>query len=350
MLKKTLQWVLEGMGSLTLGGICEIITLKDGEEYKTRPSPVFPRQLLRLCSNFLRYSALDDRVETAHYTVREYFETLPADDYFCLQDDFSVYFGKSCLRYLLLPDYPVNHQTSPQVWEKFIAKRPFRKYAVQHWISHTTDESRAFRNEELLTLAETLFSGSTNSLFESFALDSYLADRKKPLLFENFSIVRSKVLEATPLHWASALWLWKLVEKLVEKDDASVKLLTPFGSPLYCAVDPSYKALAGQLDKHFPNDKCVAKTLKTLVAHRADVNEHYKRKGRSIVREALEKLPLSASEVLLGNNLICDRTAIGSLFARRFMSLIDSQKLDNHGISNIKGVTLFEKLTRKKMW
>lgn len=334
-IKKALQWVLLSAETLTLEAICEVITIRDHDDCRTLPRPVMGNKLLRWCSSFLRYSDSDHTVEIAHYTVQEYFERLGDQD-FGLGNSSEVDLGRVCLRYLLLQDYRVDARTTSKNRKEWLDKRPFRTYAIENWISHVADENRTFLHPDLLSLAEKLFMSVAQ--FQSFALESY------DFSHDAHKMEDTKVLEATPLHWASALWLWQLVERLSLQDPSSVSLITSFGAPLHCAVDSGPKSLNGYLSSPAAGT-FITETLRVLILHGAEVSQTYDRDGRSIMRAALSQLPRTSSEILLREGLICDRTTLQELYQKcaietatagevsvKPVDLVTAQELSNQSI------------------
>lgn len=177
--RKALQWTCNSYQPLRLKALCEVVALKDENDSIKRPQPIHERKLLQWCSSFLRHSPYNGLIEIAHYSVKEYLRE-PKYALFCVTDENHIQLGKDCLRYLLLKDYIITDQTSLEDHENLLAVRPFRRYAIEFWVSHCTDNRRKFRREELLHLAEELFQSSGDGRFYSFAVETYLYGLQVP--------------------------------------------------------------------------------------------------------------------------------------------------------------------------
>ncbi|KAG8527758.1 uncharacterized protein KY384_007912 [Bacidia gigantensis] len=188
-------------------------------------------EILRRCSSLIRKNAVRDELELAHFTVKEYLDTLDCSP----QSEFGRYstnFTKcepelalTCLTYLNLDDFASYGIVDELTMEERAKKFHFRLYAVENW----ADYSRSLLTDtDVFSLSKKLFDPSKTNNFLSWAQEVYHYRTNGPY---DYSLLSS----CTPLHFAAMLALPQLCSWLIE-NGCGVNDDSDFGYPLHTAI------------------------------------------------------------------------------------------------------------------
>ena len=240
LVRRALRWIAndDRHSSLTVGALCEAVSIDPGS---TRLNPeAIPDEfeILHRCSSLVRKSENGEKLELAHFTVKEFLRQIdPKQDtsigayrYDSRID--KIQLAKMCLTYLIFDNFdqggPFNQQTVKFRFQEY----PFRRHAVRGWICVASDYPD---DTELFALIRKLFDPSKPNTFISWAQDLISLRGSRSFDTKMLSIVNSGLAEATPLHYAAMLSLAKVCDWLIGSG-CDVNRNTTFGTPLHCAI------------------------------------------------------------------------------------------------------------------
>jgi len=165
----TLKWVI-WLGSIELGDLCDILSVKRGTKVLDIDARPDGDAVLRACSSLLRQNPSDKRIESAHFTVKEFLcglNVVQKPQYAAFHLDeradrrlFAIYGGT----YLACKNFERLVMSVGELdnrGEEF----PFRNTAVRRWpgwVAHTD------MDEELLLVVKSLFQNEAPGRIKSW--------------------------------------------------------------------------------------------------------------------------------------------------------------------------------------
>jgi ankyrin repeat protein len=246
LVQRTLYWIYGNSGYLTSAGLCEALSIEEGQTTLDEDSTYDEEVVLLHCSSFIRKSVFEDRLEFAHFTVEEYLVSLESSpnpllaQYTLKEDIMNPVLARTCLTYLLCDNFSqfIPKRISDLVQQK--ATRPFRQEAVFSWISLAGDH---WDDPSLLDLAADLFDRSKIQNLISWTRDHMLLGLCDTVGGYDESIekfgesITKEVCGAglSPLHIAAGHLLGNLCRKIITPD-WEINEISSFGTPLHCAL------------------------------------------------------------------------------------------------------------------
>ena len=283
--QRAIKWVT-WEGPLALEELLDILAVRPDTQQLNPASKPDGDAILRSCGSLIRQNPNDDRIELAHFTVKEYLCAIDAArapnlrPFFAQEIEDKKTLAIQMGVYLCCDNFQKLSASEEDVRSRG-AEYPFRKTAVLGWDdwvgSHIGEEG-------MRTVVERPFDESRLPQLRSWAQE-LLYYRCKEIHWHDMHNEYFKLGDwhlLTRLHFASLLHLPFVCEKLV-MDGAGSDAWSTMGTPLHLALlgtrflDMSTRTadLYGQ-DMFFePEDQDryrLCSTLKILVSHGADVN------------------------------------------------------------------------------
>jgi ankyrin repeat protein len=238
LVQRALRWVLSADLYDSAKAICEAVSIEpDMHRYDATAVPD-KLEILRHCGSFIRESFDGHHLESAHFTVKEFFSAIdiakkPELTPYRLDDrDARRYFAETTLTYLCLDDFEDNHSctTLQRVREDGMS---FRQIAVEKWFFWSRD---FLGDRAIMRLVKKLFSQTDRRNLRMWGVNFFtywrsLALQPEPLM----NLVAQTVDCLSPLHYAAMLDMPELCQWLIEQG-CSTTSLSPIGSPLHCAI------------------------------------------------------------------------------------------------------------------
>jgi ankyrin repeat protein len=236
LVKSALLWILFSEKPLNFGELCEAVAVRisnTGNEKK--PNPASLNQIRKFCSSLIREAADGKRLEAAHFTVTEFFESITRESHphiahFCLSKEGAwLEFSKVCLTYLNFKVFlkPIPHFED---LEYALENHQFYEHAALWWISYAQEH---WTDENVLRLAKQLFKCPMSTNFKLWRNCVIYRTDEGPELME-----RINTFGDSPLHWAAYFGIHQLLEWHLSSgqdvDDAGA-----LGTPLLAAVSGS---------------------------------------------------------------------------------------------------------------
>ncbi|KAH7355336.1 ankyrin repeat-containing domain protein [Rhexocercosporidium sp. MPI-PUGE-AT-0058] len=243
LVKATLQWIVHSSSPLRIDALCEAISLKSGDKILDEEWVHDEEDVLLHCSSLIQKNSEGTHFELAHFTVKEYLETIPPDSPYASysQDRGYVYphLAQTCLTYIDLNVFHENIVETFAEWEDLEEEHPFREHAVRSWLGYM---ELSWEDENLISLVRRLFDPSKTVGFLAWARDNFF-DLSFELL--DYGTDREHYFQAltericsggvTPLHIAAAYGLGDICQWLLKNSD-HLNMLSDLGTPLHCVL------------------------------------------------------------------------------------------------------------------
>jgi hypothetical protein len=258
-MRLTLRLVAASGSELTIRQLCDALSLSDDKSYIEEDDKLDEEELTKVCSSLLRKTHDQERLEFAHFTVREFLESpsLLQDESLKVyhipshEDWFLVHFY---LRFLLLDNFSTRLFSTTQVLKTLSATddaHPFYDYATVAWPAPFRSAFAQSDTESTLHAVEpklkTLVLNQIDKLFHRDKTPKFLLwsakysvlcrlnqFREMPRLRE----MTERILHAnfTPLHMAALLGLEHVIVRWVQ-DDVKTLLCSDWSmSPAECLL------------------------------------------------------------------------------------------------------------------
>jgi ankyrin repeat protein len=346
MVQRTLRWIVHGQEPLSIAALCEAISIQDDDKTLHDESICEEEDILVHCSSLIRRTADGENLELAHFTVKEFLESLSTDvnsplaSYSQHKEHVLPYLAKTCLTFLTFEDFQGPVIEGWGEWQAQKSQYPFRSHAVEFWDQYVEDAG-VWEDKIVFELIQTLFKSSKKSCFRSWIRDfvfEHVCMNSGINLFDtsddyiphevNFTASTRCMCKGgiTPLHIAAALGSLRLCEWLLDSG-SSINQMSSLGSPIHCA-------LAG-----FRN---LGKPLGTGWEH-SDMNHAGERRGKVLkyLMENSFNLPTSYPDHL-GNECSWSKLAIlsgiGCGRQHILVTLVAAgAKLDKGGLTGLEG-------------
>ncbi|KAM7191966.1 Ankyrin repeat-containing domain protein [Naviculisporaceae sp. PSN 640] len=273
LVKKSLHWICYSGQSLSSKQLCEAVSVDPRATSIAQDEIVEEAAILRRCSSLIRRSASGDRFELAHFTVKEYLQTLDPESPLAVfrYDEYEAAQSLTAisLRYLMFLQFG----KKPRVDDGFLKSladrnrtHRFYPYAAMQW----TKASLVQDDVEILRLSRQLFQADT-SCYLNWAIQFLcdVIDATPGVSDECRDVTRRAVeLKLPRLLMGAALGRYGICEAIVGQD-----LAESMDLPLSCALAGPAALLndfSGSTYKH-ADPASLAKTLDVLLS-RADEN------------------------------------------------------------------------------
>lgn len=224
LVKTALSWILYAREPLTTRALCQALSIEETSKCLDAEGEPSEEDILASCSSFIRLASEGSHLESAHFTVQEFFESIepnsslgffrlegdaakqpelemPILGFFHLNRDVAeLEMSKTCLRYLQLEEFhrpwfeeanrivseiPVTHPVSVvsglssekfEFLSQFVSRRhsnlPFLGHAAQWWTVYARDRQD---DSEIFALEQQLFHPPHSDAFLSWTWE-YLMD------------------------------------------------------------------------------------------------------------------------------------------------------------------------------
>ncbi|KAH8593813.1 hypothetical protein B0O99DRAFT_574491, partial [Bisporella sp. PMI_857] len=147
----TLHWIVYAMDVLTTSELLQALACNDSRGNFSSGSMTTVDQLLHWCSSLVRQSADQERLEIAHFTVKEFLRGIekPSLLKYRLYGDESI-LTKHCINFLssrtfnqkpVMEFVNIESPTFLDKWVSFENDFPFVTYAAQYWYSHASNST-----------------------------------------------------------------------------------------------------------------------------------------------------------------------------------------------------------------
>lgn len=287
VVRRALRWIANDEGSLnlTVEALCEAVSIDLGSTRRNPEAISDDSAILRGCSSLVRRSQDGDKLELAHFTVKEFLQqidperdpSIAAYQYNPWDDQLKL--AKVCLTYLMFDNFDQSGSFNPQTSKLRFQEYPFREYAVLGLAQFNFDEEFS-SDTEFSVLLQRLFNPSKPNTFISWAQDLIFSWGLDELRFDSeyrIDMIKSGLAEATPLHYAAILGLSKTCGWLIG-NGCDVNRNTKFGTPLHCALLGGH-SFFGRFSNAFEGLKSTSHELEIvelLLKTGADPNCYYR--------------------------------------------------------------------------
>ncbi|TVY92919.1 Serine/threonine-protein phosphatase 6 regulatory ankyrin repeat subunit B [Lachnellula willkommii] len=292
MVQNTLKWILHSRARISAAQICEAVSIKESNIVFDKESLYEQEDILLHCSSFIRLSSCGNLFELAHFTVKEFLESLSESSgplfapYSQSKDHVHPYLAQICLTYIKLDVFRRDVIEDFDTWEDQQTQYPFRAHAVRYWVSYA---KHAWNHESMRTHARELFCLSRTAYFLSWARDYiYVLDTRVFRYFSK-SVEKANFQKATrliclgrvsPLHMASTIGCSELCKWLLDLD-CSINQVSSIGTPVHCALVGAYRYsmdlnINGLENPHDFMKKGRAEVLDLLIRRGADIFVPYR--------------------------------------------------------------------------
>ncbi|RDW57505.1 hypothetical protein BP6252_13765 [Coleophoma cylindrospora] len=220
--RKALHWVGLGYYHLDVPTLCEAISVPDDVDQMHEDDQVEDHEITRRCSSLIRLSHDGKRFEYAHFTVKEYLQSLVMESkhgFFRFEQDKAVQsLLITSLRFLTFPIFDQKPTPSPTEIKKMERKNeshPFYSFAGTYVFEISTHPEGVLENEKVMKYARELFHPRKSNTFLSWVLNFVWkfnkSEEKEHSAFTNaIGIVLDRQLST--LHIAAMLALPSLCE------------------------------------------------------------------------------------------------------------------------------------------
>ena len=230
IVQRTLRWILWAVNPLSLGALSEAISINVGDLMLDREAFVDPESVLQWCGSLVRRSPEADTLELAHYSVKEFLESIDAHSlspYFMYRADAEqdgLELAKTCLTYLCLDDFDIDEVDNAQKMRLFLKDYRFLRYCVQHWDKHARLKED---DENLIQILQSFLSTDrTNqylawmcwiaSIRAEIRCDDERKESEEEVDYSKVGQLLSAMADSSPLHWAATLHLPSMCLWLIE--------------------------------------------------------------------------------------------------------------------------------------
>ena len=258
MVQRALRWIVHGKEPLSIAALCEAISIQDDDKTLDDGSICEEEDILVHCSSLIRRTADGENLELAHFTVKEFLESLPMDadsplaSYSQYEEHVIPYLAKTCLTFLTFEDFQGPVIEDWDKWEAQQSQYPFRLHAVEFWDQYVEDAG-LWENKILFSWIQNLFNSSKKSCFRAWIRDFVYgnvyvdwginlfndSDDYPPYELDraNFEVSTRFMCKGgiTPLHIAAALGSRKLCELLLDSG-SNISQMSSLGAPIHCAL------------------------------------------------------------------------------------------------------------------
>ncbi|KAF2100719.1 ankyrin [Rhizodiscina lignyota] len=239
MVQEALKWILFAWTPLDMPELCDAVSVEVGAEKRNPRSIVKPAAVERHCGSFIRKSANGMNIESAHFTVKEFFlnldpKTKPCFARFAMnQESVCADLASTCLTYLNYADF--KRPVPDDIREYF--KYPFYDHAAIRFNEYA---GQSWHHCHIQRLGQKLFDPerSPNSLLWCHYY-SYMEIEPK---FNDHGSWKSFLDEyqrdlcgTSTLYWVALMHITELLE-IILSSGSDVNHRTPFGTPLHAAI------------------------------------------------------------------------------------------------------------------
>ena len=244
LVRRALRWIANANRNffMTVEALCEAVSVDLGTIRRNPEAISDEYEILRRCSSLVRKSEDGNKLELAHFTVKEFLQQIdPEEDisigaYRYDPGNNELILAKVCLTYLMFDDFDQGGPLSQQIVELRFQEYPFRRYAVTQWDGSLVGEDFS-SDTEFFALVQKMLDPSKPNTLISWAQDVIfkLKGSDLPTDTEALSIIDSGLAESTPLHYAAMLGLARVCDWLIGSG-CDVNRNTKFGTPLHFAI------------------------------------------------------------------------------------------------------------------
>ena len=290
--RRALRWIANASlsYSLTTRALCEAVSVDSGSTKRNPEAIPNEFEILYWCSSLVRKTAHGEKLELAHFTVKEYLQQIdPGRDvsisaYRIHHETDKIALAKVCLTYLNFEDFEQGVLPDLDLIIHRLEEYPFREGAIRWSIDFRDSqyfESDDVNHNELVSLAQKLWSPSKPNTFITWMYDITTAVHGNwPENEENLSVIKSGFAETTALHWMAMHGFGSMCSWLIESG-CDINRSSAFGTPLHCALLGAdackYSVLAFGERSFFFQDECGSEDVVDLLLKAgAEINCYYK--------------------------------------------------------------------------
>ncbi|KAH8765160.1 hypothetical protein BGZ57DRAFT_767925, partial [Hyaloscypha finlandica] len=237
LVKKTLHWIVYNEGYFGTEELIQALAVRDEERHFDSESMTTVEDILHWCSSLVRRNTTSEKLELAHFTVKEFLEAInptqrPSFQQYRLCDDHTI-LAKACLNFILCQEFdglslPRNRNDFDQ-WMKesleLCYDYSFLDYACEYWSGHVHKSDWGSIENNVMRLFD------KKSAFELWTLRWLKTQNVEDEISKYFE----KSSSPTALHWAGVFALDKLCAILLGRG-MNVAQQSIIGTPLYCAI------------------------------------------------------------------------------------------------------------------
>jgi ankyrin repeat protein len=222
LVANSLRWISYATNPLPITELCAAVSIRQGDQNcRTSVSEI---QIFNHCSSLIRKSNDGKYIELAHFTVREFLDSIkissdPRISRFCMANA-RLQLGITSLTYLNFKEFCDHLPTGQAEYSNFLARYPFYSHASTEWPEYLCDY---WDNAAVTELCRQLFEPQKSSNFLSWCL-AYLYQVSQDIdETEDSSAWAASALQQvgsfgyTTLHWAALLGIPSLVEWLISR-------------------------------------------------------------------------------------------------------------------------------------
>ena len=336
LVRRALRWIANthAFDHFTCQALCEAVSVDLGSTRRNPEAVPDEFEILHWCSSLVRRSAIGERLELAHFTVKEFLQQIDSSRdvsiaaYRIDYETDNIILGKVCLTYLNFEDFDQSDLPDLHVIEHRLRRYPFRECAVRRmsyrFLYGGVDD------DEFVSLAQKLWSPSKSNNFISWMYDiSATVSLHWPEDENGLSVLKSGFAETTALHWMSMLGWGKMCSWLIESG-CDINRSSAFGTPLHCALMGweaytlffSGPPLESELFSLFLLDKAREDLVVSLLESGADLNYFYE--------TAFEKLSTLAIALKYGSSQLVMRLLDeGGILDDRCLDMLENHLEDD---------------------
>ena len=240
LVQRALRWILHlnERCYLKVDALCEATSIEAADSKRNVEAIPEETEILRWCSSLVRESVDGNRLELAHFTVKEYLMQIDPTE----KNEFSSYgmegsahleIAERCLTYLNFEDFNQEGKLDKDTAKSRIERYPLRAYAIEQWRFHAMNH---FSDPRILPLLKKLFHPTKpNNLISIFSDRLWLDRFVDGLDDRHHDLITSGFAEANALHFAAMAGVPELCSWLIE-NGCDINRNTRLGTPLTCTV------------------------------------------------------------------------------------------------------------------
>ena len=245
--RRALRWIANAstLHSFTTRALCEAVSVDFGSTKRNPEAIPDEFEILHWCSSLVRKSANGEKLELAHFTVKEYLQQIdPRRDlsisaYRIHPETDKIALTEACLTYLNFEDFEQGVLPDLDMIKHRLREYPFRKSAIEwsiEFLENRDSESDGVNHNGIVSLAQKLWSPSKPNTFITWMYD-YTATvyGKWPEDEEKLSVIKAGFAETTALHWMAMLGFGSMCSWLIDSG-CDINRSSAFGTPLHCAL------------------------------------------------------------------------------------------------------------------